>query len=78
MIFVLFSGHAFDVIHSASGGSLNLIDPPRRDVVATTDIISFPFASALGTITLARGSCIAIFTSIWVRPASENLTAPNI
>ncbi|KIJ39647.1 multicopper oxidase [Sphaerobolus stellatus SS14] len=28
-------GHAFDVIRSASGGSLNLIDPSRRDVVAS-------------------------------------------
>ncbi|KIJ44817.1 multicopper oxidase [Sphaerobolus stellatus SS14] len=28
-------GHAFDVIRSASGGTVNLIDPPRRDVVAT-------------------------------------------
>jgi len=29
------SGHAFDVIQSASGGPANFVNPPRRDVVAS-------------------------------------------
>jgi iron transport multicopper oxidase len=29
------SGHAFDVIQSAAGGAVNLVNPPRRDVVAS-------------------------------------------
>ena len=29
------SGHSFSVVQSASGGNANLVNPPRRDVVAS-------------------------------------------